>query len=146
MQEAKSEKSEVVDQQSMGAMKSREIDVDLQHQSPGKVRHQSPDKFHYPASPRGHVCEVDQLEGNLFSVAREAPDFDTMHYPYPRYADGADAEAHVRAFLATWQANHVSQRLAAAYVETSKIAEFGCLLMRKQRIGTPSTHWGSSHP
>ena len=38
MQEAKSERSELVDQQSSGTMKSREIDVDLLHQSPGKVR------------------------------------------------------------------------------------------------------------
>ena len=34
-----------------------------------------------------------------------------MLYPYPKYNNNVDAEAHVRAFLKTWQANHVSQRL-----------------------------------
>ena len=28
-----------------------------------------------------------------------------MMYPYIRYNDEADAEAHVRAFLITWEAN-----------------------------------------
>ena len=39
---------------------------------------------------------------------------DTMLYPYPKYNDELDAEAHVRAFFTTWQANHVAQRLAPA--------------------------------
>ena len=38
----------------------------------------------------------------------EQPD-DTMPYPYPKYRDDPDAEAHVYAFLQTWEANHVSQ-------------------------------------
>ena len=33
---------------------------------------------------------------------------DTMTYPYSKYNDEADVEAHLRAFLTTWQANHVS--------------------------------------
>mgnify|MGYP000712859657 CR=1 FL=1 len=37
---------------------------------------------------------------------------DTMSYAYPKHHDEADAEAHIRAFLTTWQANHVSQRLS----------------------------------
>ena len=41
------------------------------------------------------------------------PEYEKMSYPYPRYNDKADVEAHVRAFLTTWQANHVSERLAA---------------------------------
>ena len=47
---------------------------------------------------------------------------DTMLYPYP------DTEAHLRAFLTTWQANHVSQRLSEVNVDKSKIAEFGLSL------------------
>ena len=47
-----------------------------------------------------------------------------MSYPYPRYNDEADAEAHVHAFLTTWQANHVSQRLAVLDANASKIVEF----------------------
>ena len=35
----------------------------------------------------------------------------TMPYPYPKYRDDPDAEAHVYAFLQTWEENHVSQRL-----------------------------------
>ena len=49
---------------------------------------------------------------------------DTMAYPYPKYNHEADAEAHVRAFLTTWQANHVSQRLLEMDVDKSKIVEF----------------------
>ena len=36
-------------------------------------------------------------------------EYDTMSYPYPHYNNEANIEAHVLAFLTTWQANHVSQ-------------------------------------
>ena len=49
---------------------------------------------------------------------------DTMLYPYPKYHDEADTEAHIRAFLTTWQANHVSQRLSKTDADKSQIAEF----------------------
>ena len=52
----------------------------------------------------------------------------TMPYPYPKYRDDPDAEAHVYAFLQTWEANHVSQRLTEPEAERSKIAEFGMTL------------------
>ena len=32
-------------------------------------------------------------------------------YPYPRYNGEADAEAHIHAYLTTWQANHASKSL-----------------------------------
>ena len=67
------------------------------------------------------------------------PEYDIILYPYPRYTGEADAEAHVRAFLTIWQANHVSQRLATANENTSKIAEFG-LSMEGQ-----SANWYSQH-
>ena len=51
-----------------------------------------------------------------------------MPYPYLRYNEDVDAEVHVHAFLTTWQANHVSERLAMADAEASKIAEFGLSL------------------
>ena len=51
-----------------------------------------------------------------------------MTYPYPKYNDKPDTEVHVQAFLTTWQANHVSQGLAEAIVDASKIAEFGLSL------------------
>ena len=44
-------------------------------------------------------------------------DEDTMSYPYPKYRDDPYAEAHVYAFLQTWEANHVSQRLTDTEVE-----------------------------
>ena len=47
-----------------------------------------------------------------------------MLYSYPQYNDELDAEVHVRAFLTTWQANHVSQRLVEAdakRVEDSRV-------------------------
>ena len=83
---------------------------------------------HDLASSSGNTFEVDQPEDNLFSLVREDPDIDTLPYPYPRCNEGTDAEAHVRAFLTTWQANHVSQQLVVADVETSKIVEFGLSL------------------
>ena len=52
----------------------------------------------------------------------------TMPYPYPKYRDEPDAEAHVYAFLQTWEANYVSQRLTEPEPERSKIAEFGMTL------------------
>ena len=51
-----------------------------------------------------------------------------MSYPYPRYNGEADANAHVRAFLTTWQANHASQRLVVTEANISKIAELGLSL------------------
>ena len=51
-----------------------------------------------------------------------------MLYPYPKYNDEPDVEAHVRAFLTTWQANHVSQWLVEPETEKSKIVEFGLSL------------------
>ena len=51
-----------------------------------------------------------------------------MPYPYPKYWEKPDAEVHVYAFLQTWEANHVSQRLTEPEVEWSKIAEFGMTL------------------
>ena len=53
---------------------------------------------------------------------------DTMLYPYPNYNEEADAQAHVRAFRMTWQANHVTQRLSEADAYKSKIAGFGLSL------------------
>ena len=57
-----------------------------------------------------------------------ATDNDTMPYPYPKYRDEPGAEAHVYAFLQTWDANHVSQRLREEEVGRSKIMEFGMSL------------------
>ena len=65
---------------------------------------------HDPASSSGNTFEVDQPEGNLFSVVPEDPNFNTIPYPYLQYTDGADGEVHVRAFLTTWQANDVLQQ------------------------------------
>ena len=95
--------------------------------------------IHDLASTSGSASEVDQPEDNIFSVTREDPDFDTTSYSYPRYTDAADVEAHMLAFLTTWQTNHVSQRLALAYVETLKIAEFGLSLDGQ------AMHWYSQH-
>ena len=62
-----------------------------------------------------------------------------MPYPYPKYHDEADTEAHIHAFLTTWQSNHVSQRLSEADADKSKIAEFGLSL------GGQSANWYSQH-
>ena len=57
-----------------------------------------------------------------------AEEEDTMMYQYPKYQDDPDMEAHIRAFLETWEANHVSKRLTKAKAEGSKIVEFGLSL------------------
>ena len=51
-----------------------------------------------------------------------------MPYPYPRYNGEADAEAHIRAYLTTWQVNHASKRLGMIEANIAKIAEFGLSL------------------
>ena len=53
--------------------------------------------------------------------------------------DDPDAKAHIYAFLQTWEANHVSQRLNEAEAERSKIAEFGMTLEGQ------ATQWPSKH-
>ena len=62
-----------------------------------------------------------------------------MLYTYPKYRDDPDAEAHVYAFLQTWEANHVSQRLTEPEVERSKVAEFGMTLEE------PTARWHAKH-
>ena len=43
------------------------------------------------------------------TLALERPtDNDNMRYTYSKYRDDPDVEAHVYAFLQTWEANHVS--------------------------------------
>ena len=56
------------------------------------------------AKDRTSTPPKDRKAGDTQS---EQPD-DTMPYPYPKYRDDPDAEAHVYAFLQTWEANHVS--------------------------------------
>ena len=62
-----------------------------------------------------------------------------MSYPYSKYNDEADAEAHIHTFLATWQTNHVSQRLSEADANKSKIVEFRLSLDGKL------ANWYSQH-
>ena len=58
-----------------------------------------------------------------------------MSYPYSKYRDGVDAEAHKRDFLTTWEINHAAQWLSTAVEDKSKIAEFVLSL------DGPSTNW-----
>ena len=46
-----------------------------------------------------------------------------MPYPYSKFREGVDAEAHVRDFLTTWEIKHGAQTLSAAE-DKSKIAKF----------------------
>ena len=61
------------------------------------------------------------------------------YHPYVHYIDDPDAEAHVRAILNTWQANHSTQWLIVAGIDASKIAEFILSLDR------PAARWYSRH-
>ena len=47
-----------------------------------------------------------------------------MPFPYSKFCEGTDAEAHVRDFLTTWEINHGAQKLSAAAEDKSKIVEF----------------------
>ena len=58
-----------------------------------------------------------------------------MPYPYSKYRDGADVEAHIRDFLTTWEINHGAQWLSAATEDKSKIAKFVLSL------DGPSANW-----
>ena len=46
-----------------------------------------------------------------------------MSYPYPHYNGEDDAEAHIRAYLTTLQANHASKRLELIEANISKLAD-----------------------
>ena len=41
----------------------------------------------------------------------------TMPYPYSKYREDPDVEAHVYVFLQKWEANHVSERLTKPEAE-----------------------------
>ena len=77
--------------------------------------------------------------GYLTSPSGQPLEDDTMLYSYPKYRDDPDAEAHVYAFLQTWEANHVSQCLIDAKAQHSKIVEFGVTLE------VPATRWHAKH-
>ena len=47
-----------------------------------------------------------------------------MPYPYLKYRDGTDAEAHITDFLTTWEINHGAQQLSTVAKDMPKIAEF----------------------
>ena len=69
---------------------------------------------------------TEQEEENI-SPEQPYEDY-TTPYLYPKYRDDPDAEAHVYAFLQTWEENHVSQRLIEPEAERSKITKIGMTL------------------
>ena len=73
-----------------------------------------------------------QTEENSFY---DVWDDDAMPYHYSKYKDGADAEAHIRDFLTTWEINHAPQRLSTTIEDKSKIAKFVLSL------DGPSANW-----
>ena len=98
---------------------------------------------HTPTPPTEEVKDripSPPKEGKEEYTQPEQPyEEDTMPYPYPKYRDDTDAEAHVYAFLQTWEANHVSQRLTEPEAEWSKVAEFGMTLEG------PAARWHAKH-
>ena len=60
--------------------------------------------------------DIQTEENSFYDIWAE----DTMPYPYSKYRDGADAEAHIRDFLTTWEINHAAQRLSAAAEQTTQ--------------------------
>ena len=55
-----------------------------------------------------HTPQTTDRVINPIEDTSDIPNTNTMPYPYPRNNDEVDVEAHVRAFLTMWQANHVS--------------------------------------
>ena len=80
-------------------------------------------------SPDLHLCPIYLVEDLE----------DIMSYPYSKYNDEADVEAHVRVFLTTWHANDVFQRLSLVDADALKIADFGLSLEGQ------SNNWYSHH-
>ena len=77
---------------------------------------------------RSHTITTKRMERRIYPSGTTVYEDDTMLYPYPKYRDYPNAEAHVYAFFQTWEANHVSQRLIEPEAERSKIAEFAMTL------------------
>ena len=85
--------------------------------------------------PTPPTKEVIPVQTTSITTER-ADEEDTMPYPYSRYNDEPDAEAHVCTFLTTWQGNHVSQRLSEAKTKNQRLQNSDCCSMGNRRIGT----------
>ena len=48
--------------------------------------------------------DIQTEEKSFYDIWAE----DTMSYPYSKYRDGANAEAHIRDFLTTWEIDHAA--------------------------------------
>ena len=59
----------------------------------------------------------EEEERPLTPPARVPTLDDEMSFQYPKYREDLDVEAHAYAFMQTWEANHVSQRLNVAEAE-----------------------------
>ena len=75
-----------------------------------------------------HTLHTTDRVNNPLEDTSNFQNSDTMPYLHPHYNDEAYAKVHVRAFLTTWQTNHVSQWLAEANANASKKAKFGLSL------------------
>ena len=75
--------------------------------------------------------DTQTKENSFYDIWAE----DTMSYPYSKYRDGVDAEAHIRDFLTTWEIKHATQRLSKVAEDKSKIVEFVLSL------DGPSANW-----
>ena len=79
--------------------------------------------------------DIQTEENSFYDIWVE----DTMLYPYSKYRDGVDVEAHIRDFLTTWAINHAAQWLSIAAEDNLKIAEF------VQSLDGPSANWFSQN-
>ena len=84
-----------------------------------------------PSLVNSPLEDTQTKENSFYDIWAE----DTMSYPYSKYRDDVDAEAHIRDFLTTWEINHAAQRLSTAAKDKSKIVEFVLSL------DGPSANW-----
>ena len=75
-----------------------------------------------------------------------AEEEDNMSYPYPKFQNKQDVEAHIRAFLQTREAKHIFQRLTESEAKPSKIAEFELRWKNQRRDGTHKANHISQRP
>ena len=94
-------------------------------------------KFRNDSGQNDRLCSNSPLEdtqpeeNSFYDIWAE----DTMSYPYSKYREGTNVEAHIRDFLTTWEINHAAQRLSTTAKHKLKIAELVLSL------NGPSANW-----
>ena len=95
---------------SLGRTRPRTRSVTQSIEEESTVPQQIPERqwSELPPLVNSPLEDIQPKENSFYDIWAE----DTMSYPYSKYRDGADAEAHIRDFLTTCEINHAAQRLS----------------------------------